>query len=115
MNDSQEPIRRDQLWWKLVRAAQVRSLVTMLSFLPLLLAGAVVAERLQMGVLFPVTALGGSFLVSWLMTRYYCRRVVTCPRCGASLWDCGTGNFKPRRMRIRDRVRECPNCGAPIV
>jgi hypothetical protein len=40
------------------------------------------------------------FYVGWRITTDYCRKTVCCPRCGASLWDCGTGNFKTRRMQV---------------
>lgn len=52
--------------------------------------------------------------VSWIMTRLICRPMVTCPFCGVSLWECGTGNFKPRRMKIRKGVSACPHCRVPI-
>ena len=38
-----------------------------------------------------------------------------CPQCGASLWGCGTGNFKPWRMKVRKDVTECPTCHTPIT
>jgi hypothetical protein len=52
--------------------------------------------------------------VCWLVTHLICRPMVVCPFCGESLWECGTGNFKPRRMKIRTGVTGCPNCRVPI-
>lgn len=115
MNATGRTIRRDELWWKLARAAQVRSRVTMVSSLPL--------AAIVMSVISPgpwraeesiVAFFGGFLVIGALMTKFYCRRAVTCPVCGASPWDCGTGNFKPRRMRLRTDVHACPNCGTPI-
>ncbi len=58
---------------------------------------------------------GGFFAVSWTLTQFYCKPAVPCPHCGKSLWGCGTGNFKPRRMKVRRDATECPNCRTPIV
>ncbi len=54
-------------------------------------------------------------LVMALLTRLICHRAVICPWCGSSLWDCGTGNFKPRRLTLKRNVKACPSCGADII
>lgn len=51
-------------------------------------------------------------VVGGILTRHYCRRAVRCPHCNASLWDCGTGSFKARHMRVRADV--CTSCDAQI-
>jgi hypothetical protein len=120
MDAPSDPISKSKLHWQLVYAAMVRSAVTMLSGLAIFFIAGLIAFLLPLddGTKAAIglgSFIGGFLLVSWLMTKYYCRRAVRCPRCSESLWDCGTGNFKPRRMKVRDDVRECPNCGAPIV
>lgn len=115
------------LYWQLIRAAQVRALVSMLSGVATFFAFALihfvlteiipVMKRQHDGwfVFLYMTAIVGSvFVVSWLMTVFYCRPQVVCPRCAQSLWSCGTDNFKPRRMRIRSGVTCCPHCYLPI-
>ena len=62
-----------------------------------------------------VLIFGIPLVVCWLLTKFYCRQAVRCPHCGASLWGCGTGNFKPRRMKVRKDVTECPTCHTPIM
>lgn len=112
-----EPISREELLKQLIRAAQFRSVVTMVAAIPLLMI-ALAIDAFLIGA-FPFAFFGlyfGGFLfVSWVLTKYHCRAAVTCPRCGFSLWGCGTGNFKPRRMRVKERTVECPNCHTPIV
>jgi hypothetical protein len=112
-----EPIRREELLKQLIRAAQFRSAVTMVAAIPLLMI-AFAIDAFLIGA-FPFVFFGlyfGGFLfVSWVLTKCHCRRAVTCPRCGYSLWSCGSGNFKPRRMRIKEGIAECPNCHTPIV
>jgi len=58
---------------------------------------------------------GTGLLVMLVYTRWIFRKSVPCPICGGSLWDCGTGNFKPRRMRVRNDALCCPHCHADIV
>ena len=94
----------------LQRAAQVRSGVTMASVLPLMMLGGLLFGEVG-GV---IGLFGGALAVERLMTRFYCRHAVRCPHCGASLWQCGTGNFKPRRMRLRRDAHACRHCGAAI-
>jgi hypothetical protein len=113
---SSHPIQKPELLKELVRAAVVRSIMTLLSVLPFLgIAGAVFGDRQGEGIGPMLVVVGGPMGVAWLVTRFYCRGAVSCPHCGASLWDCGTGNFKPRRMKVRDEVRACPNCRVPIA
>lgn len=107
-------ISRQELLWSLQCAAQVRSLVTMLSSVALLIAAAVFGESLGPGGM-AVVFFGGSQFVMVFLTRFYCRRAVRCPHCGNSLWPCGTGNFKPRRMRIRSDAQQCSYCHAMFV
>ena len=121
-DDHPKLIRRGELLGKLARAAQVRSVLSLLSAFPAVLVAGLLTAALQnngpndaVGVLALMAFFGVPFGVSMLLTKYYCRRAVVCPCCQASLWDCGTGNFKPRRMRIRADATACPHCRAPIV
>ena len=112
-------IRRQNLLWSLQRVAMVRSAVSMLSGFVAgglgLAVGKLLAVNKDVQSAFIIFPVGLTFsVVAWLMTKYYCRRGVPCPRCGGSLWNCGTRNFKPRRMRIRDGIEVCPHCGAAI-
>ena len=111
-----QPISRDWLYWRLVWAAMLRSGVTMLAFVFGFFALGFFVFIFNPGMAFiPIVgAMVFGLLVSGLMTVYYCRRAVRCPNCQHSLWNCGTGNFKPRRMRVRHDVTACPNCHAPI-
>lgn len=118
MEATNEPISREELLNQLIRAAQFRSIVTMLVAIPLAVTAlafvAFLVPRFAF-VFFPIYYFGGCGFVSWMLTKYHCRPAVACPRCGTSLWDCGTGNFKPRRMKVRNNVDECPNCRTPIL
>lgn len=112
----QESISRSVLYEKLARAAQVRSVLTLLSaFGALCLLAAVPGVPQDATAIAAVLFFGVPLLVCWIVTVQICRRMVTCPYCTTSLWSCGSGNFKPRRMKIRDEVSRCPNCGIPIV
>jgi hypothetical protein len=95
---------------RLRRAARRRALVSMASALPLMTLGGLAFE----GIGAVVGLFGGSLTVSSLMTRFYCLQAVCCPHCGGSLWYCGSGNFKPRRMHLRADARACRQCGAAI-
>ena len=110
-------ISRDELYWSLARAAQLRSVVTLLAFLPvsvslMLLLPKAIVDFPWSG---PLILSGSLLLTGYLFTLLGCRRMVRCPHCNASLWSCGTGNFKARRMRVREDALECPGCGAAIV
>ena len=109
-------ISRESLHRQLVRTAQVRSAVSMLSFLLLMpLLGLLPKEWIASGPAVPIVLFGGFLAISWAMTEFYCKLAVPCPNCGKSLWCCGTGNFKPRRMQVRREAVECPHCHVPIV
>ena len=84
----------------------------MASVLPSLLAAGFLVPYAGQWAIIIVFVVGE--LVSWVVTKRMCRAMVTCPDCGQSLWDVGTGNFKARRMRIRDDIQACPHCGSPI-
>jgi len=104
-----------ELQHKLARAAQVRAIVTLLSAAPIWFAWfASGGDRLG-DAATALVFIGGPLLVTVLMTVLYCRSAVRCPHCGRSLWPCGTGNFKPRRMRLKESATACPGCGAGIV
>jgi hypothetical protein len=112
-------IDRNWLYWKLIRGAQVRSLVTMASIFPCLVLMALAANApgvpQQVGAVAAILIFFGCpLLVSWIFTTLVCKKRVRCPNCDGSLWECGTGNFKPRRLRIRDDATACPHCGIPI-
>ena len=111
-------IRRTNLHKQLCRTAQVRSIISMAAMLPAMFLGGWMIE-MHGNELLPLLAVGIVFgiplLVSWLLTNYYCHPHVKCQFCGHSLWKCGTGNFKPRRMRVRPDATACPGCGVPIV
>jgi hypothetical protein len=112
MDDHRVP--RDELLRKLKRAAFVRVLVTLSSaVLVLFVAAGVLGDTVDTGW-FVAIYFGGCFAVSALVTQFYCKRVVTCHCCGGSLWRCGTGSFKVRRMKIRDGIEECPCCHAKL-
>ncbi len=111
---NEKVIPREGLLRNLQRVAQVRSLLTMLSFVLILFVGfAVFGDSLSDGGMAAIF-FGGPFLVMELLTHFYCKRAVTCPYCGGSLWRCGTGNFKPRHMRIRKDAQGCPRCHAAL-
>lgn len=108
-------IQKLELHEKLVSAAHARSIVTMLSIPASLFIGVLIlGESASEGVTPFVLLFGVPGLVAWLVTMLHCRQSVRCPHCGSSLWGCGTGNFKPRRMKVRDNARECPGCRTPI-
>lgn len=100
-----------------MRAAQVRSTITLVSYVLTLLVMAAIPGMAQNAnaLLIIVVYFGVPLVVSWIVTVHLCKKMVLCPACGDSLWACGTGNFKPRRMKIRDGVSSCPHCGVPIA
>src|SRR5262245_49567512 len=110
----QQPISEEWLHKRLVRTAQLRSRITLSSLiLPVVLIGAIPALADKANILPVLLLFGIPCFVDWIVTVYVCRPMVTCPSCGKSLWQCGTGNFKPRRMRIKEGVNQCPHCGLP--
>jgi NhaP-type Na+/H+ or K+/H+ antiporter len=112
-----DSINRSDLHRRLARVAQLRSVLTMLSALgTMILLGAILPGVPQnAAVLVVLVYFGVPLLVCWIVTVLICRRLVTCPYCPNSLWSCGSGNFKPRRMKVRDEVSRCPHCGVPIL
>jgi hypothetical protein len=103
-----------QLYQKLVRATQVRAVITLASAPVAILAWTLI-PGIQNQVTVLVALFGVPLFVGWLTTMLLCRRMVRCPVCSQSLWEVGTGNFKARRVRIKDNVTCCPHCGAEIV
>ncbi len=107
----------------LVKAAQVRSGFTMLtgllaypvSFGCLWLLALIGAPGFVAFPVFILLVFGLPLAVSWHLTERYCKPAVVCPHCGETLWACGSGNFKPRRMKVRYDAHSCPQCGARIV
>jgi hypothetical protein len=77
-------------------------------------AGAILPKAAIDSPFVLLAVFGPSALICWLMTVFYCRPKVICPYCLHNLWDCGTGNFKFRRIDVRKDARECPGCGSPI-
>ena len=111
-----DSINRSDLHRRLARVAQLRSVLTMLSMVGVMvLLGAIAPEGPRNGLgVGLVVFFGVPGIVCWIITVLICRRLVTCPYCANSLWSCGSGNFKPR-MKLRDDVSRCPHCGVPIV
>lgn len=106
-------IWRVDLLQQLVRAAQIRSIVTMMVSLPAVLLVIGLAAIPPLATI--ATIFGISLTVAFALTQLLCRPMVKCPHCGRSLWKLGTGNFKPRRMRIRSGATGCSGCGARLV
>lgn len=111
---SQSFISRDWLCKKLVRTAQVRSVITLSSSLVAMCSWGYLPVALKNGWTAMGAVFGVPLLVCWISTIALCRRMVKCPVCGESLWQMGSGSFKPRRMIIKANVDSCPHCGAPI-
>jgi hypothetical protein len=115
MDEPKLSIRKNDLRQDLVRAAQVRAGVSMLAMLvSLVVGGAILPKAAGDSPLVLLAVFGPFVLICWLMTVCYCRPKVICPYCLHSLWDCGTGNFKPGRIKVRKDAGECPGCGSPI-
>lgn len=115
MDEPKLSIRKNDLRQDFVRVAKVRARASLLAMLlSLVIAGAILPKAVIDSPLVLLAVFGPPTLICWLMTACYCRPKVACPYCSHSLWDCGTGNFKPWRIDIRKGDRECPNCGSPI-
>jgi hypothetical protein len=116
----QESISRSDLHKRLVIAAVVRSLLTMLSSFATFFLVAAISLILDIPqnvaqVIFVVVFISFPLVICWIVSVQICRRMVRCPCCAKSLWSCGNGAFKPRRMRLKDDAFACPHCGVPIV
>ena len=111
----QHSISRIALHKQLALAAMVRSILTMLSAVGLLFLLAATGVLRDFAHLSVILFFGAPMIVCWILTVLICRRMVTCPGCMNSLWSCGNGRFKPRKMKIRTEIARCPHCGIPIV
>lgn len=118
MAASQMPTRAE-LQRALAKAAQARSGLSMLAWvflfpalIPLRFAVSALWGDDAAGIAYLIAWLTGALLISWKLTRQLCIPAVLCPMCGASLWACGTRNFKPRRLKVRKDVCGCLECGA---
>ena len=108
----------DNVWLlsRLRKVALARALVTLGLFLPLAIGCLSLVPRKWLEeheAIGAVVLFGIPGLFCWWMTHAYCRKAVVCPFCGGSLWDCGSGNFKPRRMRVVAGC--CPRCETEIL
>jgi hypothetical protein len=116
---SPKKVSASHLLEQLRLAAGVRALITLgseivaLFVVPIILAIARV-EPQRAGPVFFLCVFAVPLLVCWTWTVKVSRTSVRCPSCGSSLWSCGTGNFKARRMRIKKEMHCCPHCGIPI-
>lgn len=106
-------IWKSDLLQRLVRAAQLRSAITMVLGVVVLVFAALFMPNSALSV-FAVCAVY-FFGICSILTWVLCKPMVKCPHCGRSLWKLGTGNFKPRRMRIRSGATGCSGCGARLV
>lgn len=118
----EDPISRTALQRKLERASNVRFNIVMVSLVP----GIPFAVWVWKGreptteaehVLAFGTAVALCFLVSFLVTEFYCRGKVKCHRCHESLWDCGRFSHNLQSlgtMQVREDATECPHCRTPI-
>lgn len=119
---AEQQINRQDLQWQLVKTAMFKSLAVMGFALAIGFGFALILPLLEAAigkdwgmVLFLAAFFGLPLLLDTVLSRTFCRNRVRCPFCQASLWTCGTGNFKPRRMKVRADVHACPNCQTPIV
>jgi hypothetical protein len=104
---------------RLVKAAQLRMAF---AFVGGPLAGTVLAIPIMDMLAAPWAGLLGFGLafvampatLSAFATVLLCPLVAACPVCGGSLWPCGSGSFKPRRVTVRPEVSACPHCHSPI-
>jgi hypothetical protein len=102
-------ISRSWLLRRMKKAAQIRSVASMLAFvLGLFLAVVFVPAIAPIAML--LVAIVITTAVDVAVTIFLCRRSVVCPFCGESLWKCGTGNFKPRRLTLNPGIDACPSC-----
>lgn len=111
----EQTISRLTLHNKLVRAAQALAVITLASLIVVLFVMAAFPGKGQNAPLLPLVVFGVPLVVSWIVTVFLRKRMVVCPACGGSLWMCGTGNFKPRRMKVKNSDSGCPHCGMLIT
>jgi hypothetical protein len=113
---SPKTISKSELLRGLSRAAQIRALITFAAaFLSIfgmtVICAAIGVNPDSLGSAAAVLCVFGiPGLVCWIWTVKVCRNSVRCPFCANSLWSCGTGNFKARRMRLRKDTNACPHC-----
>jgi hypothetical protein len=119
---SEQQINRQDLQWQLAKTAMLKSLAVMGFCVAILFGFALVLPLVEVAigedwvtVLFLAAFFGLPSVLDLVLRRTFCRNRVRCPFCQASLWTCGTGNFKPRRMKVRADVHACPQCQTPIV
>jgi hypothetical protein len=114
-DDAPKYISEHQLYRTIVRAGQIRSILSMIGWVPLIAISGLLMQAGPIPEAFgPIFLFGSCLLLEWGLTHLICHRMVKCPFCGASLWNCGTGNFKPRRLRLKPDAKECPTCHAPF-
>lgn len=114
-------INRQNLLRQLQRVAQRKALIVMGSALATLFLFALVSPLIEafigqdlIGFAFAIAFFGVPLVLDFVMVRWYCHDAVVCPNCNHTLWGCGSGNFKPRKMRLRADALECPSCHTPI-
>ena len=113
-------VRVPHLLQQLRHAAGLRALITLGSeiiaffLMSIILAATGIEQKRVTSSAFFVCVFGVPLLVCWIWTVKVCRASVTCRSCGSSLWSCGTGNFKARRMQIKKGINCCPHCGVPL-
>jgi hypothetical protein len=110
-------ISRANLMRRMVHAATLRFWITLASFAVTLFVIPVFFAAMGIDPKKPASAFilfGVPTVVYRICTINICRESVRCPFCGKSLWSCGTGNFKVRRLRIKSDVHACPHCGSPL-
>lgn len=64
--------------------------------------------------MLPFVWMPSCLLVVWGLTFLICHHMVTCPKCGTSLWNCGTRSG-PRERRLKDDNDACPGCHAKFL
>lgn len=121
---TERQLDRANLRRRLARTAMFKSLLVMGSCIGVLLILSLLLPMLErmlgkdsnwIVAVFVLSFFGIPLLLDFILSQTFCISQVRCPYCNASLWKCGSGNFKPRRMKVRDDVHACPGCGAPIV
>jgi hypothetical protein len=113
---SQLYISRSHVRKSLAWAATARAGITIATALAALaLVGLSLPASRQYMWLAIATLVVAPVLVAWIVTQVLCPRMVECPACKGSLWQIGTGNLQPGRMKVKDEATKCPHCGAAII